>query len=696
MSFALNNTLEYLPESSKRKLRLAGKYGLASAAAAPADLLLTLANATSQGITRLGTGKWGEPIAPYGYFSSKAREGLSTLPDMAIEPENFSERATATAADFIGGGYNKAWNQFKSPKVQRLFKNNSAKDVGVAGVAGLFSEMGREAFPESKIAPLVGAILPGLGLSVGAGGTNLIRSATKVDPRTIKAFENADLPYTLGLVSKGKTAKMLDNVAGYSPYASDKVKNTYDQIYKKFDQYNSQIDKDITGTKLQNSIQTYNTKGQKIATKLKERVDQYLPPQKLVETPNVNKFLEQNYTPSENITVSRDQAKTPVFQYMDKIRSAKAGERGKLAAKDLEYYWRNISDDIGAATRSGRKEEARDLTMLYNALKDDFKAAVGTDSKATKALQDYSNYYSRFARKRDEVLYPFTRDTVRRENADILPTEGGEKLITEYEVSPIESFDKLKTRLQKRPDDIRQIFSSLPNSDRKEFVDAVISELGKGGGEYSAAKLAKNYSSLPAKTKEVLLSNFDSQGRREFESVLEAINSVESVNKLGNTSRTAAYNDIINQINKWTGAVGAVASGVTGGWSGLGSAALLAATINGGSRLLTSPRFIKWASKNLMPNASLDIQKATKFLNRLAALEPEIANEAQMLGEILTGNASPLQETFEENIAMTPDSSVQNQSEMIEINDNMVSKSQLQQSLELAREELRNRGIVLE
>jgi hypothetical protein len=638
-------------EKKRDKLRkgaLLAKYGVASSLAAPYDLALTAANVGKQGYNRVTTGEWGEPLLPYGTFSRSFRNAIDeNIPGFAVEPQTYGERLAVAGADVLGSGLSapiKAASSF-IPKTARFLSANTPREAAQFAAAGVGSQMAYEAFPDNALAPLLGGIGLSSAVNLPRGLSNSLKKGLKVDPNKIKSFEDAGLGYNLGEVSDSNVVKTIQNIQSYSPFSASTIKKNIDKTAETINKLNTNIDKDITGTNLQNAITKYTDRSRDISTRLKSKVDSYLPPESFVETPKLTQYLEENLAPKDTLSTRKIQEASPTYKYMKDLEFARQQNGGLLRAEDLETFWKEIGDDIGSAVRNGRREEARSLTELQKTLKDDYKGAFKNNPDAQRTFDRYTNFYADYAKKRDGIFNDLTKKVERRENRTISPTGEGAELLREYERSPIESFDKVKRLLIKRPDDVSIVYNTFKPEERRIFNDSVIDLLGQNNsGQFSGDRLAKNFKALPEKARNLITSNLPEATSTKFSALMDAIDNIKSVKELGNSSKTAYYNNYYSlgrQAAAGAGAVGtALAAGkIFGAASGAGALLVPYLASYGTGKLLTSPKFINWAAGAVQQESAKGIEKYFKMLPAIAKGNPELSNDIGKFVEGLDGKA---------------------------------------------------------
>jgi len=186
-------------QEEARTLGIMGKYGVTGALGGVPDLLGFVSNTPTYLANFLG----GDYQAPYEYITPKIVQGIDSLTDGALVPQNFTQKALGTGAEFIGSGAASAVPKAASRLTQFIAPKNAGDYAGLLG-AGIGTEAAREIAPDSILTQILGGF---------AGGTLLnpptLRSSAKAlekkfkqgfePPNLIEAIKNKEAAARIGV-----------------------------------------------------------------------------------------------------------------------------------------------------------------------------------------------------------------------------------------------------------------------------------------------------------------------------------------------------------------------------------------------------------------------------------------------------------------------------------------------------------------
>jgi hypothetical protein len=367
---------------------------------------------------------------------------------------------------------------------------------------------------------------------------------------------------------------------------------------------------EAAGRAISKGVRGFTTGKQKEATKLWERVDALIPPEKVVEMPSTRKMLSDL---TGKGVLSKEFA-SPTIKRVAKI----AEEVADLPYSELRELRSVVGAKLSSADLISDMPRA-ELKRLYGALTADIKK-VAFDLGGDDGIRAYNraNNYTRSLHTRvDDILEP------------ILKRATPEKIFR-----AVKGADESTLRTIKR---------SLKPAQWRKIVGAVVQDLGTArpsqqnelGEAFSAETYLTEWNKLKPGVRRLL---FSGPGAGAYERDLNAITESaslmrENARTLANPSGTAR---LVTNVGAFTTGIGAALAGNITIPAGL---ALQAGGANVTARLFASPKFVRW----LAATSTASIDRLPSLMSRLTQdmrSEPEDIQEAaqEYLSQLETQN----------------------------------------------------------
>lgn len=308
---------------------------------------------------------------------------------------------------------------------------------------------------------------------------------------------------------------------------------------------------------------------------------------------------------------------------LDKFMDALAEEGPGLTWKELKAFRSRIGEEIGDA-RFSDKIPKTELRRLYGALSEDMKATAQSQGPAAlKAFERANTIYREGQQRIDNAL------------ADILGDDGA--MTVERAAARVQAMvkdGKAGSDFQK----IAAIRRSLPKEEAGEVVNGIIRLMGQPanaeGRGFAADTFIRNYESMAPAAKNLLFGGENKELRQNLDEFVGVVRNLAERDALRNNSNSA----------------GQIIFGTTLGFASWPTLITQAATSYGAARLMTNPKFVRWAtgySKMLRGAAKAGAepseaakQTQVRLLDKLAASEPALAQDILPLKDAILNAAN--------------------------------------------------------
>lgn len=610
-------------EDINRKLGITGK-AVAAAPAAGADFLGSLYNLSNYGIQRaagtpsdkINYDNFYDPIGP------QIKQNIDQFTGGQFKPQSRGERMLDSALDFLGGT---RVNQLakatqKSPVAQKYLSPQSNKEWAGIGSAGAGFELGKEAFPDSTIMPIVASLLASRAPNVASAAANPIGSLAdlfKVNPEKAATFQKAGVNPRLGDVSDSGIVKGLQNRLENLPlsgYPIQKSANKAAGIIE--NKFNKGLTPEGAGEVAQSGLSKERANKKEYFGNKEKELQSHLPADKRLNVSNSIESLSQRpelFTEGRNKAFDNSEIgrKYKELQSLSNegiipAKEAKYGPLGELIEagqpqqghqgipyNDLRDFRQSLDNEISSWTKYGTKEIGR-MKYLRNKVNQDIGEGFKAQGpEAYKAWREYNSEYSKFAKEQEKIV---------------------DKLIDNK--SATEIFNKVMSNLKVDGRYANKVLNTLSGKEREVFSNSMIKELGSNKqNEFNINNLATNFKTLNPEAQDIALTNFSASGKKEFKEIINAIDLIKE------TGSKANYSNSANALQQGA----AYLSAGSGLYYHPYITALAAAGLGSSGLLMSSPKFINWLAKSRSIKTPEQAVKYKLGLRTIARTSPQMA-----------------------------------------------------------------------
>ena len=358
-------------------------------------------------------------------------------------------------------------------------------------------------------------------------------------------------------------------------------------------------------------------RGKDIASRLYDRVDNYIPADQPVALTNAQSTLQKLTRPNPDAPQTTGLLVNNRLASIDKalgddLQAAAANGANGLpyqVVKDLRSRVGNML--VGNELLSDIPKA--EIKQVYAALSRDLEdAAKAAGPEATRAAQQASNFYKWFSNRSEQL------EKVINKNG------GPEKVYSAIEATTRDGDTTLRT-----------VMNSLPRDAQKELAAAFVRRMGRAvnsaqndtGDVFSTQTFLSNWNKASPEAKQLIFSRFGPNYAGAMDKIAKVASNLRDGSQVfanpSGTSGAAA------QIAGLTSFVTSVVTGNLGVAAGIGGGA---ATTNLWARALTNPRFVTWlATQGNKPIGAIPAQAET--LRQIAERndEPELADAANAI-----------------------------------------------------------------
>ena len=370
------------------------------------------------------------------------------------------------------------------------------------------------------------------------------------------------------------------------------------------------LDPDVAGTQILEGIEGGVERFKSRAGKLYDEIDQYVDPQASVPTANARAMLTEI---TEKIDIPE----------LNKLLTSPTARNIAEAMPDEVPYetLKQIRSAVGDRLSSGSLTDdipTGDLKRLYGAITKDMEAAVGPDG--LEAFRQANAFWKNGMNEIDKILGPIARKK-----------------------APEEAYNALLSGAKKGPTRIRSLRQQLSSDQWNVVVGTVVRDLGRVasktdeeafGNQFSLQMFLKNWRNIDESARREM---FNTPDLRQYKRDLDALGrwaarAEESSEAFANPSGTARATAGLTMVG--AGAAGPLLYPLFGA-NALGVTAAAGSLVLGAnvtSRLLTSPKFVRWLAQGtkIKPNG------VGAHIGRLADVAAGgDAKTAQAIGEYL-------------------------------------------------------------
>lgn len=503
----------------------------------------------------------------------------------------------------------------------------AATDAGLAVTSGLGAATAREIDPGNPTAELIGQLAGGFGPAALTAGTRAVFRGGEAGRRALEqnldTFTRAGVDPTVGQATGRASMQGVENVLGKAPGSvgvmARKAQETSEQLARRAtqiaDSYAKGADVERAGRTIERGIEGFVKHFQVKANALYGILDNFIQPTTRVTVKQTANTLKQLNAPIEGAeNISGVLANPKLGQFADAFAvDAADGTLPYEAVKDLRSQVGRMLSSPELVTNAPKA----DLKRLYAALSQDMEgAAAAAGPKAVNALSRANTFY----------------------RAGLERIEGSLQKIASR-ATPEDMF-KAATRGKEGATTIRRVRRSLNPEEWDIVASTVLRRLGQArpgmqnaaGDVFSPETFLTSWNSLAPEARGAIFGGTRyKQMARDLDAVAEtAAHLRQSSRVLANPSGTSGQ--AINTGAMWTAGYGAL----TGNWELPVLVGSLSAVSNGGARLMTNPKFVRW----LAQGTRMQAQQLPGHIGRLTqVLRDEDADTKNAAREYLNAMA---------------------------------------------------------
>jgi hypothetical protein len=410
--------------------------------------------------------------------------------------------------------------------------------------------------------------------------------ARKGSDEIMKAFTESGVNPMAGAVSGSKTLQGIEQALSKLPASADIIGDKLAQTIDDMGAYALKIvnrlspteGREMVGAGIKKGVNDFVSKFQQTGSKLYDKIDDFVPKGKRVDTSNFKSVLDDTL---EQFSGDPEFAKILDSPFIKSLRTAqKASKDGQMTYGTLKALRTKIGSSLDDSALISDTSQA-ELKRLYGALSDDLgRAAAESGEGGLKAYQRANAYWNAGRSRIDDVLKPVTDKAL---NQDV--------------------FQAVMSGTKHGAERIKALKKSLPNQEWNKLVAQQIREMGRAtpgaqdvtGELFSPATFLTNFNKLSKDSQKALFSN------REYIGLGKAVNNLATMSaalkdtaKMANTSGTAQQLMYMNLLTGGLGGAYGAQQGedpMSGAIQGMAVATLAPYAA---AKLVTSPSFINW------------------------------------------------------------------------------------------------------
>jgi hypothetical protein len=555
---------------------------------------------------------------------------------------DISEALTGTALT-LGAGSAAAAAPGAISRVGQFFSANPITQVvGTVtgtGAASATREVGGSQ-GQQLAAGLIGGLSPAV---VTSGGSAALRGAIRggeagrqTVQENIRRFDQVGARPSVGQATGSRVARGIESTLARTPGATsvinERAARQSDDIARGVEDIASRLSPSSSAGRAGQAVVDgisgpggYIERGKDIASRLYDRVDQYIPQNQQVGVNNTQKTLNQLVRPNPNAPQTSGLLANSRLSQIDKALTNDLALAQAKGSSGLPY---EVVKDL--RSRVGRLLVGNELISdipkaelkrVYGALSQDLdEAARIAGPQAERATKQANNFYKALSARAEQL------ETVINKNG------GPEKV-----------FRAIESTTRDGDTTIRTVMNSLPREGQKELAAAFVRRLGRSvssqqndsGSQFSAQTFLTNWDKISPEAKRALFNRFGPGFTDDMNAVAKvASNLREGSQVFANPSGTAAAGAQIASLASFVTALGTGNLGVAGTIAG-------GATLsNALARAYTNPRFVSWlARQTKAPVGAIPAQ--AQVLSRLGDKydEPELQEVAYALNQAYQAEA---------------------------------------------------------
>ena len=487
-----------------------------------------------------------------------------------------------------------------------------ATRTGVGAISGVTSQAAAEAFPESRVAPLVGALAP-TALALGAsaavrGGLRGTPSNAEKMRTEIAAQETVGMPADAAVAQRGRISSMLKYMGrapGGVKVVAEKGQAIQAGMKGGLDKLTpASTEPSVVGADISRSIDSFAKTASTKWKRIDDALDLAVPKGTSVTLVSTKKALD-DLTAQVSDPAFRSAFKNP--EVLDSLKAAIAN-KSTVDFKTANEIRRIIGQKANDAALIADVSKGQ-WKNLYGALKTDIGSSLRQGSREADLFTRSNRYWSAVHSRIDDIYGPIAG----------LGT-------------PEAKYFKSVSALNRGATQLTAIRKIMPKAEFTKLKDTFISDMGKAnpgkqnelGDVFSSERFLTNWSSLSQDAKKSLIGN-NTDLRRNLDLVAKQASNIRSIESIyQNPSGTGLAAGSIA-----TGGM-IIGSALSGNWQ-LAGAILGAMGVNNiSARALTNPKFAKF----LADTTTVRHDRMPAIVNRF---QIELNKDKQLRDDLLSG-----------------------------------------------------------
>jgi len=494
-------------------------------------------------------------------------------------------------------------------------KSFIATDVASAGGSGLGAGIAQQVDPNDTGSELTGQMI---GAFTPAATADMIRrtlvggeAKRQAARNTIDDFETAGTSPTLAEATGRQGQATVERGLEALPFANKVISRKYEQtqeaIGNKIDNIAQSLSKEPSAESAGRAIERglvgkggFTDRVKSRANVLFNKIDDHIPPENPVGVSNTQSLINDIVKPiqgAENLSETTLLSNSTLKSVAQALNQDAVN--GQLPYAALKRLRSEIGGKIANATIFDDVSKG-DLKRLYGALSEDMKqAAVEAGPQAQQAYERANRFYKASIKRIEDDLKPIMGKLERKgytpEDVFKVAVRGSNE----------GAFRLLQLKKSLNSDEWSEVSAGL----LQRIGKAINSKQDETGELFSTETFLTNWNKLNDKAKKSLFNGTKYQGLKDdLDKIAKASARIRAKNEaLRNPSGTAGA--LVNMIAVPT---------VVGSWSIdplIGKLAVAGSTAGySSSKLMTSPKFVKWLSKS----TEIPPQRAASYVARLA------------------------------------------------------------------------------
>lgn len=500
-----------------------------------------------------------------------------------------------------------------------------AGSAGGAAASGMTRENGGGTGAQ-LLAGLVGSVAPGGLAATGGGLTRLLarggENGQKAMQRTISDFASVGATPSVGQATGGRFAQGAESLLAGGPtsggvmskFAESQAEKIGGGLQSRANAISPNASAERAGRAVEKGAELF--KGNVGATKkaLYWEADRYIPATTQVPLQNTWQEVVRLTTPNAGASATTGAMVNPKITAMRKtLQQDLAAGGGNITYDAMKRIRSEIGEALGDYSLVS-DTPTREYKALYAALSRDMEGAAALQGPAATLAAKRANNFTRAAADRMETL------------SRVVDRNGGPERI----------YSAVMSGTKDGGTTLRSVLQSLPQDGQKAITAAVIKRMGLAnpgaqdatGEVFSSATFLRKWNDVSPEARRALFDRYGPAFSESMDKIARVASNIKDGSKVyANPSGTANRAAAISYFTSLpaAGAVGAMGAGPMP----LVGLVLSGLAANGGARLMTNPKFVRW----LANSTSAPRGAAMASLQVMAQSDPDVADLYRSLSE---------------------------------------------------------------